>query len=151
MKFYEKALKTFQRVQKSQINKGLDKYPEPLNPDSWTTIELIEHALQENIDQLHYLTAMLEKEKTKASICTGSKMYSDEELESKSKEELIKLYKRTLTLLDKAKEKPKDHPNEFILMPQFSPFEIEDMYAQANQNKWARDYISKPPYADLDD
>jgi hypothetical protein len=48
-------------VQRQQIMKGMEKYPEPLNPESWTFEQLIEHAMQENVDQAHYLTALREK------------------------------------------------------------------------------------------
>jgi hypothetical protein len=48
-------------VQRQQIIKGMEKYPEPLNPQSWTFEQLIEHAMQENVDQAHYLTALREK------------------------------------------------------------------------------------------
>ncbi|UVI31194.1 hypothetical protein [Paenibacillus spongiae] len=55
---YGKALAYFQEVQKQQIEKGRQKYPEPLNPASWTELELIDHAMQEAVDQVHYLTAL---------------------------------------------------------------------------------------------
>ncbi len=51
--------------QRKQILKGLSKYPEPLNDDSWTIIETIDHMIEELIDALHYVTMLkikLEKE-----------------------------------------------------------------------------------------
>jgi len=57
---YQKAREHFQRVHMAQIEKGAAKYPEPLNPASWTADQLVEHAMQENVDQMHYLTALLE-------------------------------------------------------------------------------------------
>jgi hypothetical protein len=60
---YKEANFNWQRTQLQQIIKGAEKYNEPLNPASWTGQQLIEHAMQENIDQAHYLTALGEKVK----------------------------------------------------------------------------------------
>jgi hypothetical protein len=60
---YKEANFNWQRTQLQQIIKGAEKYNEPLNPASWTGAQLIEHAMQENIDQAHYLTAIGEKVK----------------------------------------------------------------------------------------
>jgi hypothetical protein len=56
---YKDANFAWQRTQVKQIIKGAEKYPEPLNPFSWTGTELVEHALQESVDQVHYLTGLL--------------------------------------------------------------------------------------------
>lgn len=48
----------WQRTQLMQILKGVHKYPEPLNHESWTFTELVDHAYQENVDQAHYLSAL---------------------------------------------------------------------------------------------
>ena len=45
-------------VQHKQVAYGLDKYPEPLNADTWSHIETIDHIIDETIDQLHYLTML---------------------------------------------------------------------------------------------
>jgi hypothetical protein len=58
--FYEKALDLFKRTQKAQIIKGLQKYPEPFNPHSWTPDELLTHALEETVDLTHYLVGLRE-------------------------------------------------------------------------------------------
>lgn len=58
---YKAANFAWQRTQIQQIVKGAEKYPEPLNPDSWTAKQLVEHALQENVDQVHYLVSLGEK------------------------------------------------------------------------------------------
>jgi len=58
---YEEARKLWEQIQREQIEKGMVKYGRPLNPDGWTAEELILHAMQENIDQFHYLTALLIK------------------------------------------------------------------------------------------
>jgi len=55
---YKTARSEWLRVHQEQIDKGAAKYQEPLNPESWTALELVEHALQENIDQFHYLIAI---------------------------------------------------------------------------------------------
>jgi hypothetical protein len=56
--FYKKALELFTRTQKAQIQKGLDKYPEPFNPHSWSPDELLNHALEETVDLTHYLVGL---------------------------------------------------------------------------------------------
>jgi hypothetical protein len=56
--FYKKALELFTRTQKNQIQKGLEKYPEPFNPHSWSPDELLNHALEETVDLTHYLVGL---------------------------------------------------------------------------------------------
>lgn len=58
--FYQKALELFTRTQKNQIQKGLEKYPEPFNPHSWSPDELLNHALEETVDLTHYLVGLKE-------------------------------------------------------------------------------------------
>lgn len=58
--FYEKALGLFTKTQEAQIKKGLEKYPEPFNPHSWTPEELLNHALEETVDLTHYLVGLKE-------------------------------------------------------------------------------------------
>lgn len=45
-------------AQRRQVAYGLDKYPEPLNADTWTIIETIDHIISETADKLHYLTML---------------------------------------------------------------------------------------------
>ena len=59
--FYKKCEQTFQKIQNLQIQKGLEKYNRPLDPTNFSIRDLVLHALEENIDQLHYLVAILEK------------------------------------------------------------------------------------------
>lgn len=63
--FYEKAKNLWQKVQENQIYKGLQKYPEPFNPHSWTSDELLNHALEETVDLTHYLVGLKEQLDTK--------------------------------------------------------------------------------------
>lgn len=42
-------------AQRKQVAYGIDKYPEPLNPNTWTIGETVEHIMDESIDRLHYL------------------------------------------------------------------------------------------------
>jgi hypothetical protein len=58
--FYKKALTLFTKTQETQIKKGLEKYPEPFNPHSWTPEELLNHALEETVDLTHYLVGLKE-------------------------------------------------------------------------------------------
>jgi hypothetical protein len=59
--FYEKARNLFLKTQDAQIHKGLQKYPEPFNPMSWTPQELLNHALEETVDLTHYLVGLKEQ------------------------------------------------------------------------------------------
>jgi hypothetical protein len=58
--FYEKAKELWQKTQNAQILKGLQKYPEPFNPHSWTPEQLLNHALEETVDLTHYLVGLKE-------------------------------------------------------------------------------------------
>ena len=52
-------------AQRKQVAYGIDKYPEPLNPNTWSSVETIDHIFDESIDKLHYLvmlTIKLEQE-----------------------------------------------------------------------------------------
>jgi hypothetical protein len=42
-------------AQNKQVAYGIDKYTEPLNPNTWTINETVEHIMDESIDRLHYL------------------------------------------------------------------------------------------------
>ena len=53
------------KAQRKQIAYGLDKYPETLNPDSWSTSEALEHLQSELVDALHYIGLLLEKARSK--------------------------------------------------------------------------------------
>jgi hypothetical protein len=59
--FYTEANQYRERERIGQIVKGAEKYPEPFNPASWTAKELLQHAMQENIDQGHYIYGLFEK------------------------------------------------------------------------------------------
>lgn len=52
--FYKDAQDYREQERVGQIVKGSEKYPEPFNPLSWTPKQLLQHAMQENIDQGHY-------------------------------------------------------------------------------------------------
>lgn len=59
--FYQQAKEEWEKVRQGQICKGAEKYPEPFTPSSWTNTQLVEHAIQENVDQLHYIFGMKER------------------------------------------------------------------------------------------
>lgn len=59
--FYKDANVYREDIRKEQILKGAHKYPEPFNPNSWTAKELLQHAMQENVDQAHYIFGLFEK------------------------------------------------------------------------------------------
>lgn len=42
----------------TQTEKGIEKYGETVNPDSYETIEWIDHAIEESIDHIVYLTVL---------------------------------------------------------------------------------------------
>jgi hypothetical protein len=53
MNIYDAASKHWLKVQQEQIQKGMEKYGTPLNPSDWTGKQLLNHAVQENVDQMH--------------------------------------------------------------------------------------------------
>lgn len=76
-------------AQREQVGYGLDKYPEPLNADTWTIIETLDHSISEKIDDLHYsvmLRMKLEKEAREESEDT-IKIYTDSGLNAVLTEE----------------------------------------------------------------
>lgn len=46
---------TVLQAQRKQVAYGTEKYPEPLNANTWSIVETIDHAIDESIDKLHYL------------------------------------------------------------------------------------------------
>lgn len=59
--FYQDAESYRRGVRFGQIKKGSEKYPEPFTTASWTNDEIVEHAMQENVDQSHYIYACKER------------------------------------------------------------------------------------------
>lgn len=55
---YRRARALINSSQRRQIGYGMEKYPEPLNADTWSTIETIDHIIEESIDRLHYLVML---------------------------------------------------------------------------------------------
>jgi hypothetical protein len=55
---YKRAKEQILKAQRKQVAYGLDKYPEPLNADTWTMLESIDHILDETIDKIHYLVML---------------------------------------------------------------------------------------------
>ncbi len=45
----------------SQTNKGVEKYGATVNPDDYSTVEWIDHAIEESIDHIVYLTCLKTK------------------------------------------------------------------------------------------
>lgn len=65
---YKKAKETILKAQQKQVGYGLDKYPEPLNANSWDTVETIDHIMEESVDKLHYLAMLREKMVSSAGV-----------------------------------------------------------------------------------
>jgi hypothetical protein len=77
---YVRAKEMWENIRLRQIQKGAEKYPEPLNPASWSVVDLIEHGIMENVDQLHYYIALLEKvEMIQAELATEKRKREDAE------------------------------------------------------------------------
>ncbi|MFS0784767.1 hypothetical protein [Bacillus sp. 1P06AnD] len=55
---YRQAESYRETIRREQIIKGSEKYVEPFNPSSWTVQQLADHAMQENVDQAHYIYGM---------------------------------------------------------------------------------------------
>lgn len=58
---YKDAHERFLRAEQQQNIKAAAKYPEPLNPASWTAEELGDHYAQESVDQGRYVEALVAK------------------------------------------------------------------------------------------
>lgn len=58
---YKDAHERFLRAEEQQNIKAAAKYPEPLNPASWTEDQLGDHAAQEAVDMLRYIEALVAK------------------------------------------------------------------------------------------
>jgi hypothetical protein len=56
---YKEARMMTEEIRVEQILKGAAKYPIPLGDAEWTPEQLVHHAMQENIDQNHYLVMLL--------------------------------------------------------------------------------------------
>lgn len=58
---YKSAHDRFMRAEEQQNIKAAAKYPEPLNPASWSAEELGDHYAQESVDQGRYVEALVAK------------------------------------------------------------------------------------------
>lgn len=58
---YAKAKEVILNAQRRQVAYGIEKYPEPLNANTWSTVETIDHIIDESIDKLHYLVMLRER------------------------------------------------------------------------------------------
>jgi hypothetical protein len=67
--FYADVNQYRETVRREQILKGAHKYPEPFTTASWTNQQIIDHAMQENVDQAHYIYAALERFKQYEKEC----------------------------------------------------------------------------------
>lgn len=78
---YKSAHERFLRAEEQQNIKAAAKYPEPLNPASWSAEELGDHYAQESVDQGRYVEALVAK--CKALEAENAKLKDDlETLES---------------------------------------------------------------------
>ena len=57
-RIYNEAKQIILNAQRRQVGYGIEKYPEPLNADTWTIGETIDHIIDESIDKLHYLVML---------------------------------------------------------------------------------------------
>jgi hypothetical protein len=53
--FGRESIHKMLKAQRKQVAYGIDKYPEPLNANTWSIDETVEHIMDESIDKLHYL------------------------------------------------------------------------------------------------
>jgi hypothetical protein len=126
--FYKKARDLWTETQVNQIIKGLDKYPEPFNPRSWSPQELLNHALEESVDLTHYLVGLKELLDDKDTEIDRLKIEIAQlkgELESKAK----KPFRISSDVIRK---------NGWI--------EHQEIFEALE-----KEYNKKPPYSDLDD
>jgi hypothetical protein len=73
---YRRTRVHLNKIQRKQVAYGMQKYPEPLNADTWSTIETIDHIIDESMDKLHYLVMLrIKLEQTtlkEETTCSGS-------------------------------------------------------------------------------
>jgi hypothetical protein len=55
---YKQARSLWRETQDGQIKKGEEKYPQPLGDADWTWQDIVRHAVEENVDQMHYITLL---------------------------------------------------------------------------------------------
>ncbi|MDN4525339.1 hypothetical protein [Fictibacillus fluitans] len=56
--FYRETDDYRDEIKMRTLEKAAVKYPEPFNPESWTSDQLADHAMAENYDQSNYITGM---------------------------------------------------------------------------------------------
>lgn len=67
--FYKRTDAFRDQVKLEALTKAAEKYPEPFNPDSWSSEQLARHAMAENYDQSNYINGLYEKlQKTKQEL-----------------------------------------------------------------------------------
>lgn len=59
--FYKTSRDLFIEIQAKQIHKGFSKYGEVFNPQKWSAEELLNHAMEEAVDEQHYLVGIYMK------------------------------------------------------------------------------------------
>jgi hypothetical protein len=59
--FYKRVDEFRDEVKREALLKAADKYPEPFNPQSWTSEQLAKHAMAENYDQGNYIIGLYDK------------------------------------------------------------------------------------------
>jgi hypothetical protein len=59
--FYKRTEMFRDQIKMETMEKAAKKYPEPFNPDSWTTYMLAHHAMAENYDQGNYINGLYER------------------------------------------------------------------------------------------
>jgi uncharacterized coiled-coil DUF342 family protein len=113
---YKRATQEMQRTKSEQLVKAAEKYPEPLNPNSWTGAQLADHAFQEVFDLTSYITGMKIKFETMQDIIDDLDARYNETADDArildNKNKMIirqaakwkKKYKQALAGIDKAKE-----------------------------------------------
>lgn len=61
MSMYDRARQAWVKVQQEQISKGMKKYGVSLGDADISFGDLVKHATQENVDQMHYIAALHDK------------------------------------------------------------------------------------------
>lgn len=59
--FYKRVDDWRNEVKREALEKAAEKYPEPFNWKSWTSRQLMKHAMSENYDQGNYIVGLYEK------------------------------------------------------------------------------------------
>jgi uncharacterized protein (DUF3084 family) len=116
------------RTKAEQLVKASEKYPEPLNPESWTGEQLADHAFQEVFDLTSYITGMKIK---------FEKMNNDLDFHKEMNEHVQDLYNYKEKAFQAVIRQAQYWKKEYEEIVDILQANIEKEIAENWQDKWA--------------